>query len=396
MTDVFLKNGREKSVLRRHPWIFSGALNDEGASCGGLVRVKSAKGETLGYGWLSPSSQIRVRMLSFDSSSVPDDAYLRARLREAVARRGYFGAGGCSESAARRLVNAENDGLPGVVVDAYAGWTILQLTSAFAATNRALIVDELLSLGARGVSERSDVQVRAKEGLVVGAFEHLAGVEPPETITIDENGVKFLIDVRAGHKTGYYLDQREARRLVGEYAKGEVLNCFSYTGGFGIYAAKGGAESVLQVDVSAEALRRARENAALNGLSESQVRTEEADVFKFLRTCRDSGRRFDTIVLDPPKFAETKAQVMKAARGYKDINLLAMKLLRPGGILATFSCSSAMTSDLFDKVVAEAAVDAKRDFTILARTLQADDHPVSVHFPEGQYLKGLVLRAEDY
>lgn len=393
MMNVFLKSGREKSVLRRHPWIFSGALNEsESAQCG-LACVKSAKGETLGYGWLSPNSQIRVRMLSFGTAVIPDEAYLRERFLASVSKRGYFGGEGCGETAARRLVNAENDGLPGVVVDAYAGWAVLQLTSSFAAANRAWIVDELIALGAKGVSERTDVQVRAKEGLAVGGFEHLAGTEPPETILIEENGVKFLIDVRVGHKTGYYLDQREARRLVGEYAKGDVLNCFSYTGGFGIYAAKGGAKSVLQVDVSAEALRRARENAVLNGLSEGLVRTEEADVFKFLRTCRDSGRRFDTIILDPPKFAETKAQVMKAARGYKDINLLAMKLLNPGGILATFSCSSAMTSDLFDKVVAEAAVDAKRDFVILARTLQADDHPVSVHFPEGQYLKGLILRA---
>lgn len=395
MIELYLKSGREKSVLRRHPWIFSGALNEVETPRGGLACVKSAKGDTLGYGWLSPSSQIRVRMLSFGGEPIPDEARLRERFRSAVMRRGCFG-GGCAENAARRLVNAENDRLPGLVVDVYAGWAVLQLTSDFAAANRAWIVDELIALGAKGVSERSDVQVRAKEGLPVGGFEHLAGVEPPETITIDENGVKFLIDVRVGHKTGYYLDQREARRLVGEYAQGDVLNCFSYTGGFGIYAAKGCARSVLQVDVSTEALRRARENAALNGLSEPQVRTEEADVFKFLRTCRDSGRRFDTIILDPPKFAESKAQVMKAARGYKDINLLAMKLLNPGGILATFSCSSAMTSDLFDKVVAEAAVDAKRDFTILARTLQADDHPVSVHFPEGQYLKGLILRAADY
>ena len=403
MKDVILQKGRERSVVRRHPWIFSGAIQGGGLAAGldlprregtsgtlgEVVSVKSAKGETLGYGWLSPASQIRVRMLSFDAKTVPDAAFLQARLTQAIAARQYDFAG----TAARRLVNAENDGFPGVVADAYAGFVVLQLTSAFGAANRELIVAALMAAGAKGVSERSDVEVRAKEGLPVGAFEHLAGVEPPETIAIEENGVKFLIDVRKGHKTGNYLDQREARWLVGEYAKGEVLNCFSYTGGFGLYAAKGGATSVLQVDVSAEALRRAEENRVLNGIADGVIATQEADVFKFLRTCRDAGRKFDTIVLDPPKFAESKAQVMKAARGYKDINLLAMKLLRPGGILATFSCSSAMTSDLFDKVVAEAAADAKRDFQILARTLQADDHPVSVHFPEGQYLKGLVLRA---
>lgn len=389
MNEVILKSGRERSVLRRHPWIFSGAIErEEGA--GGLVLVKSAKGAPLAYGWLSPSSQIRVRLLSFDPKVVPEADFLTRRLVASVRARHYDFA----SAAARRLVNAENDGLPGVVADAYAGYVVLQLTSAFAAAHRGLIAETLLSLGAKGVSDRADVEVRAKEGLPVGGFEHLLGAEPPETITIDENGVKFLIDVRKGHKTGYYLDQREARRLVGAYATGEVLNCFSYTGGFGVYAAKGGASSVLQVDVSGEALRRAEENRLLNGIPDGIVRHEEADVFKFLRTCRDAGRRFDTIILDPPKFAETKSQIMKAARGYKDINLLAMKLLRPGGILATFSCSSAMTGDLFDKVVAEAAADAKRDFSVLARTLQADDHPISVCFPEGQYLKGLILRAD--
>lgn len=405
MNEVKLQKGRERSVLRRHPWIFSGAIqgggletglasacrrDGDGTGLGEVVAVKSAKGEMLGYGWLSPASQIRVRMLSFDAKAVPDEAFLRARLAQAIDARRYDFVG----AEARRLVNAENDGLPGVVADAYAGFVVLQLTSAFGAANRELIVAALVAAGAKGVSERSDVEVRAKEGLPVGGFVHLAGEEPPETIMIEENGVKFLIDVRKGHKTGYYLDQREARRLVGAYATGEVLNCFSYTGGFGLYAAKGGARSVLQVDVSAEALRRAEENRVLNNIPDGVIATEEADVFKFLRTCRDAGRQFDTIILDPPKFAESKAQVMKAARGYKDINLLAMKLLRPGGILATFSCSSAMTSDLFDKVVAEAAADAKRDFQILARTLQADDHPVSMHFPEGQYLKGLILRAK--
>lgn len=387
MEDIILKAGRERSVQRRHPWIFSGAIESEAGE--GVVRVKSARGETLGYGWISPASQIRVRMLSFDARVEPTDEVLADRITASIRARAYFG-GADAPQTARRLINAENDMLPGVVADAYAGYVVLQLTSVFAAAKRELIVSALMTAGAKGVSERADVEVRAKEGLPVGGFIHLAGAEPPETITIDENGMTLVVDVRKGHKTGYYLDQRSARQAVGVYARGAVLNCFSYTGGFGIAAALGRAEHVLQVDVSGEALRRARENAALNGV-EDKIDYEEADVFKFLRTCRDAGRTFDTIVLDPPKFAESKAQVMKAARGYKDINLLAMKLLRPGGILATFSCSSAMTAELFDKLVAEAAVDAKRDFRILARTLQADDHPVSVHFPEGQYLKGLIL-----
>lgn len=387
MKKVVLQKGREHSVLRRHPWIFSGAIKTSESSKAEMVEVVSYNGERLGFGFNSPLSQIRVRIISFKEE--PNRDFLKAKISEAISARKYY----FSSSQARRLINAENDGLPGLVADAYAGHVVLQLTSAFAADTQALIVETLMESGAKSVSERSDVEVRAKEGLEVGAFEHLAGAEPPETIEIEENGVKFLIDVRKGHKTGYYLDQRAARKAVGEYAFGEVLNCFSYTGGFGHYAAKNAAvKHVLQVDVSAEALKRGREIMALNECPEEKMTFEEADVFKFLRTCRDAGRSFDTIVLDPPKFAESKAQVMKAARGYKDINLLAMKLLKPGGILATFSCSSAMTSDLFDKVVAEAASDAKASFQILARTLQADDHPVSISFPEGQYLKGLILR----
>lgn len=387
MKKVVLQKGREHSVLRRHPWIFSGAIKSSESSKAEIVEVVSFNGEHLGFGFNSPLSQIRVRLLSFKEE--PNRDFLKARISAAVEARHYD----FTSKEARRLVNAENDGLPGLVADAYAGQVVLQLTSRFAADYRALIVETLMEAGAKGVSERSDVEVRAKEGLEVGSFKHLAGLEPPETIEIEENGVKFLIDVRKGHKTGYYLDQREARRLVGEYARGSVLNCFSYTGGFGHYAAKNAAvKHILQIDVSGEALKRGKEIMALNSCPEEKMTFEEADVFKFLRTCRDQGRSFDTIVLDPPKFAESKSQVMKAARGYKDINLLAMKLLKPGGILATFSCSSAMTSELFDKVVAEAAADAKADFSIIARTLQADDHPVSISFPEGQYLKGLILR----
>ena len=225
-------------------------------------------------------------------------------------------------------------------------------------------------------------------------FRLLAGAEPPELIEIFEGEVKFLVDVRKGHKTGFYLDQREARRLVGSLANGaDVLNCFAYTGGFGLFARAAGAAAVTQVDVSAEALALAKKNEALGHFCGTQMEYVEADVFQYLRTCRDRGRTFDLIVLDPPKFAEFKSQVMRAARGYKDINLLAMKLLKPGGTLATFSCSGAMTGELFDKILAEAATDARRDFQLVARTRQGADHPVALSFPEGHYLKGVVLRA---
>lgn len=393
MNCVVLNKGRERSVLRRHPWIFSGAIESGVELPEGLVAVESACGDRIGYGYLSPRSQIRVRMLTFDPVQMPDDIWLESKLASVIAVRGDFAALAAT-NAARRLINAENDGLPGVVADVYAGHVVLQLTSAFAAAKREQIVSAFIKVGAKSVSEREDVDVRVKEGLPVGGFTLLAGEAPPETVEIVENGVRMLVDIRKGHKTGYYLDQRTARYMVKSYARGEMLNCFSYTGGFGLFAAQGGATKVYQIDVSSEALRLARENAALNGFADDRFEYVEADVFKYLRGCRDAGRSFDTIVLDPPKFAETKSQIMRAARGYKDINLLAMKLLKPGGILATFSCSSAMTSELFDKVIAEAATDARRDLRILARTMQADDHPVSVHFPEGQYLKGLLLQAE--
>lgn len=388
MEKVFLKPGREKSLLRRHPWVFSGGLADHGSaiSSGATVAVCAANGEVLGYGAYSPASQIRVRMLSFDPANVPDAETIKRLVADAVARR--------EPRSAMRLVNAENDGLPGLVADFYAGWIVCQFTSALAEYWKQTIADALLAVpGCRGVAERADADARAREGLAVGGFSVLRGDEPPELIEIDENGIRFLVDVRNGHKTGFYLDQRDARSAVRSLAAGrDVLNCFCYTGGFGIAAAAGGARSVTQVDVSEPALGLAKRNAAINGVD---VRTAfdhvAADVFKYLRKCRDEGRTFDMIVLDPPKFAEARSQVMRAARGYKDINLLAMKLLRPGGILATFSCSGAISEELFDKILSEAAADARRDFQIIGRTGHPSDHPVSLAFPEGRYLKGQII-----
>lgn len=398
MEKVVLRPGRERSVLRRHPWIFSGGVasepSAEGVASGSTVAVESARGELLGYGSWSPSSQIRVRMLSFDPAAVPDEALVASRVAAAVGRRADFFANAYTN--AMRLVNAESDGLPGVVADYYAGWVVCQFTSAGAEFWKGAIASALMKFApfCQGVSERSDVDVREKEGLAVGGFSVLEGVEPPELVEIAEGPCKFLVDVRRGHKTGFYLDQREARQTVGSLANGaEVLNCFSYTGGFGIFARQCGAASVTQVDVSGEALELARKNEALEHLCGTKMEYVEEDVFKYLRKCRDEGRRFDMIVLDPPKFAESRSQVMKAARGYKDINLLAMKLLRPNGILATFSCSGAMTDDLFGKILAEASEDAGRDFQTIAKTRQGADHPVALSFPEGHYLKGVVLRA---
>ena len=397
MKQVVLKAGRERSVLKGHPWIFSGALEAEDAAvsprAGETVEVVSSRGERLGCGWYSPASQIRVRM-------VPEKPVAEL-VRAAVGRRADFFARGYTNAV--RLVNAESDRLPGVVADYYAGHVVIQLTSAGADAHRDEIADALMACvpSCLGFSERLDLKDREKEGLNGAAgvralpdWRNLRGAEPPAEIEITEGPCRFLVDVRKGHKTGFYLDQRDARMLVGSLSGGlEVLNCFSYTGGFGLYARACGAAKVTQVDISGEALAMAKKNEGLVPAEGTEMEYVEADVFEYLRKCRDAGRRFDLIVLDPPKFAATKSQVMKAARGYKDINLLAMKLLKPGGVLATFSCSGAMTPELFDQVLAEASVDAKKDFQVIARTRQGLDHPVALSFPEGFYLKGVVLRS---
>ena len=395
---ITLRQSRDFTVRRRHPWIFSGALADSPveAEPGATVEVVDARGQRLGYGSYSPESQISVRMLTFGAdAAMPGAKLIESRVAAAVGRRAGFFADAYTNAV--RLVNAEGDLLPGVVADYYAGFVVCQFTSAGAEFWKDAVVAALMKYApfCQGVSERLDVDVRRKEGLPVEpSFANLAGVDPPELIEIAEGPCKFLVDVRKGHKTGFYLDQRDARAAVGHCANGgEVLNCFAYTGGFGLFARACGASKVVQVDVSADALALAKRNEELVHLCGTTMEYVEADVFEYLRKCRDEGRSFDMVVLDPPKFASSRGQLMKASRGYKDINLLAMKLLRPHGTLATFSCSGAVDSALFDKIVAEAAVDAQRDFQVVARTQQAADHPVAVSFPEGRYLKGLLLRA---
>ena len=393
MTAVFLKKGRDHSVRNRHPWIFSGAIDRlEGeAAPGDIVLVRDAAGEALGLGSYSPASQIRIRMLAFDPKAEIDDLFFADALGRALrARERLLKTGAVS---ALRVVNAEADLLPGVTVDRYGDWYVGQFTTAGAERRKEMIAAILLNLWpAKGFFERSDADSRQHEGLPASSGV-LAGEEPPETIEIAENGCRYLVDVRAGHKTGFYLDQRDNRAAVAAYAAGrDVLNVFSYTGGFGVAALAAGAKSVTNVEISAPALELAKRNFALNGLPDV-AEFIEGNAFEVLRKFRDSRRSFDLVVLDPPKFADNKNRVMGALRGYKDLNLLAMKLLAPGGYLATFSCSGLVTPELFRKVVGEAAVDAKRDFQIVRSLRQATDHPESVFFPEGLYLKGLILRA---
>ncbi len=399
---VVIREERQKAVLRRHPWIFSGAIKTitGDPADGDLVAVRDERGEFLARGYWNSQSSICVRLLSWDKDRPIDEAFWRERLRRAIAARqpqNRIAAQGTP--AAYRLVNAENDGLPGLVVDRYGAWLVIQaLTLGIEVRKHMLtgLLSELLQPA--GIYERSDVDVRAKEGLAPSTGL-LAGSPPPEHIEIDENGRRFLVDVRLGHKTGFYLDQRENREIIGDWfrwdeqaAEREVLNAFAYTGGFAVYALGGLARRVVNVDTSAEALKLARRNIALNGYALDDEDFVEGDVFSVLRYWRERGRQFDMIILDPPKFAHSARQVESAARGYKDINLLAFQLLRQGGVLATFSCSGAISSDLFQKIVFAAAVDARCDAQIVRWLAQASDHPVALTFPEGAYLKGLLCR----
>lgn len=407
---VRLVPGKEKSLLRRHPWVFSGAVADAPSRLrpGETVALVSAGGAFLAKAAWSPESQIRARVWTFEEGEAIDADFFRERIRRAIdARRGLLGDGAGpgvlvapaaspATGNAMRLVHGESDRLPGVVADRYDDVVVVQLLSAGAERWQDAIVDALAAeTGATTVYERSDVDVREKEGLVSRSGLR-AGAEPPELLRIDENGRRYLVDVREGHKTGFYLDQRLGRDAASRWCRDrEVLNAFSYTGGFSVAALAGGASHVLDVDTSAPALEMARRNVAANALDDGERHESlEGDVFALLRRFRDSRRTFDAIVLDPPKFADSRAHLDKAARGYKDINLLAFKLLRPGGVLLTFSCSGLMTPELFQKIVADAAVDARRDAAIAERLAQPPDHPVALPFPEGAYLKGLVCRVD--
>jgi 23S rRNA (cytosine1962-C5)-methyltransferase len=393
MPSVILKPGRDKSALRRHPWIFASAVAGlQGAPREGeTVLVQDARGQALGLGAYSPASHIQVRMWSFDPGETIGADFFRQRLAGALAARQTLIPPDLTD--ALRLVHAESDGLPGLVVDRYADTLVAQFLTSGAEYWKETLADLLMELtGARSLYERSDADVRTLEGLPerVG---RLRGVEPPERVVIREGSLRFEVDVRGGQKTGFYLDQRPNRLRLAALAKDrEVLDCFCYTGGFSLAALAGGAACVQSVDSSSEALAAARRNLALNGLPAGKAAFQEGDVFQVLRALRDRGQTFDLIVLDPPKFAPTAAQVERAARGYKDINLLALKLLRPGGLLATFSCSGGVSEDLFQKILAGAALDAGVEAQVLERLGPGPDHPVALNFPEGAYLKGLVIR----
>ncbi len=393
---LILSPGKERSLLRRHPWIFAGSVEQLAgrARPGDTVEVVSGKQVLAKAAW-SPHSQIRARVWSFDPDEIIDNAFFKRRVAESVARRGVPPR--LTFEQGLRLIHAESDGLPGVIADKYGDTVVVQLTSAGAEKWREAIADALVqATGCARVYERSDSDVRGLEGLEprTGWLRGEAPSGGADEIVIEEHGVKMAVDIVGGHKTGFYLDQRDNRKLLGELSRGRrVLNCFCYTGGFSLQALAGGAASVLSIDSSQPALDRAAANLALNpALPADRAEWRCANVFDELRKLKAAGETFDVIVLDPPKFAPSAAHAERAARAYKDINLLGFKLLAPGGLMMTYSCSGGVGIELFQKIVAGAAVDAGRDARIIQRLQGAPDHPVALAFPEGEYLKGLLVQ----
>ena len=395
MSLIILKKSADSFIKRKHPWIFSGAIEkvEGNPSNGETVQIFTSSKTLIGYGSFSPSSQIRVRVLSFDPEEKINGDFFRRKILFADSLREKIID--TSKTNAYRIINSESDGLPGLIVDRYSDYLVCQFLSAGVEAIKEVIIEILNDIfKPTGIFERSDVEVRTKEGLqpIQGL---LKGIAPDDLIEVLENGFKFLVDIRGGHKTGFYLDQRDNRALVSEFSKGRsVLNCFSYTGGFSVYTLASAAEKITQIESSSSALELANKNIELNGLSLSSVENINDDVFKVLRNFRDEGRTFDLIILDPPKFAESASQIQQASRGYKDINLLAIKLLNPGGILFTFSCSGHISQELFQKIVADAALDSSREVKIIKQLTQSADHPIATNFPEGLYLKGLVCLAQ--
>lgn len=390
MKVIRLREGKERSLLRKHPWVFQGSVEKGKADPGETVRVESHSGQFLAWAAFSPNSMIRVRAWSFDEAERIDADFFRRRVEAAVAMRARLGL----RSNGVRLIHGEADGLPGLIVDRYEDILSAQFLSAGTERWKQQIADALLAAtGCTRLFERSDSGVRQMEGLP--AVKGWLRGEGSTTVTLHEHDIRLTVDVEEGHKTGYYLDQRENRalfaRLVRQFGCQSVLNCYSYTGGFSVSALAGGATEVVSVDSSGPALARASAHVELNGFDPAHHTALDADVNGTLRQMLKDGRQFDAIVLDPPKFAPSAAHADRASRAYKDINRLGLKLLKPGGLLLTFSCSGGIGAELFHKIVAGAGLDAGVDAYILQRLEASSDHPTTVNFPEGEYLKGLVL-----
>ncbi|MGP0869421.1 23S rRNA (cytosine(1962)-C(5))-methyltransferase RlmI [Serratia marcescens] len=390
---LHLAKGREKSLLRRHPWVFSGAVQRvEGKALSGeTIDILDSQGKWLARGAYSPASQIRARVWTFQQDEEINIDFFIRRLQQAQSWRDWVAQRDGLDGY--RLIAGESDGLPGITIDRFQNFLVLQLLSAGAEYQRPALLSALQHCYPEcSIYDRSDVAVRKKEGLPL-AQGPVLGDLPPELLPITEHGMKLLVDIQQGHKTGFYLDQRDSRLAARNYSAGRrVLNCFSYTGAFAVSALMGGSAQVISVDTSQAALDIAKQNVELNKLDLNKAEFVRDDVFQLLRNYRAQGEKFDLIIMDPPKFVENKNQLASACRGYKDINMLALQLLNPGGILLSFSCSGLMPTDLFQKILADAAVDAGRDVQFIEQFRQAADHPVIATYPEGLYLKGFACR----
>ncbi len=392
-THVILKKGREKSVKNRHPWIFSGAIQrvEGDPRNGDVVDVWNRQARFVARGVISLKSQIRVRILTWRQNEKIDRNFWRRQIKRAI--QGREALENSAITNAYRLVHAEADGLPGLVVDRYGPWLVVQFLSVAVERHKNAIVNALAEYAApQGIFERSDTYTRELENLIP-VTGPLWGETPPDLIEIEENGFRLTVDIKSGQKTGYYLDQRENRNRIMPYlSEKEILNAFSFSGGFSVYAAAAGAGRIMNIDTSEDAHKMAQQNMWLNGFDDREDIYATADAFELMRAYRDQKWTFDVVILDPPKFARNARQIKDASRGYKDINLLGMKLLKPGGVLITFSCSGAISENLFQKIIFGAAVDARRDVQIIERLHQGTDHPVLVTFPESAYLKGFICR----
>lgn len=393
MIDVILKKGKEKAVLHRHPWVFSGAIEKvKGKPANGeVIRLLDAKGAFLAYGFYNDQSRVAVRLLEWDENVTINDDWYRARVAQAVNSRAELLAGGETDTC--RLIFSEADFLPGLIVDKYADYLSVQVLTSGMEAVMPVIINELQSLlNPAGIFDKSDTSSRAHEGLTE-SFGVLAGSPPPELVMVKENGISYGINIADGQKSGFYCDQRDNRRILAGYAKGKkVLDCFCYTGGFTLNSLKQGAASVVSVDSSALAIETLNQNITLNKLDAAKHSAIKSDVNNQLRKFRDEGKKFDIIVLDPPKYAPSRSSLDRASRAYKDLNRLGMLLLNPGGLLATWSCSGAMDMETFKQVLAWAALDAGKQVQFINQFCQPEDHPVRSSFPEGEYLKGLLCR----
>ena len=393
MVEIKLRKGKEKAILQRHPWVFSGALEKIMGTPenGDVVKVVNASNEFLAYGYFNDQSRVAVRLLEWDENKAINEDWYSQKINAAIALRAHLLSN--KETNAYRIIFSEADFLPGLIVDKYADFLSIQILSTGIETAKTTIIDILCKvLKPKGIFDRSDATARTHEGITV-ENGLLWGEAPAEFIAVKENGITYHINIAEGQKSGFYCDQRDNRRILAEYAKGKsVLDCFSYSGGFSLNAFKNGATAVTSVDSSALAIKTLKQNLVLNKFDKNEHIEIQSDVNKQLRIFKEEGKKFDIIILDPPKYAPSRSAVDRAARAYKDLNRLALLLLENGGLLATFSCSGAVDIETFKQIIAWAALDAGKEVQVIKQFSQPEDHPVRLSFPEGEYLKGLLIR----